>query len=197
MPPLIIALLTVVACKPDSAPAPGGSATARVGDRRSAIVRTRMARSSSDDVIVGDTTTFTAQVTARYLDAHPAVVAALRTARARVAPFEVPEVYGHEQRFFTYVQQALDRAEAAIGAHDRPVYVAFTNLPTIAETGAFSFRRTAEPSAFVPMHSRRGPFLGYVALAEGGLAFFDDKGQMRGQSPREQDVLEALRWPWP
>lgn len=156
-----------------------------------------MARSSSDDVIVGGATTFTAQVVAQYLDAHPAVVAALRAARARVATFEVPpEVSGHKQQFFTYVQQALDRAEAAIGAHDRPLYVAFTNLLTIANTGAFSFRRTAEPSAFVPMHPRRGPFLGYVALAEGGLAFFDDKGQMHGQSPREEDVLEALRWPW-
>jgi len=157
-----------------------------------------MARSSSADVIAGDPTTFTAQFVARYLDETPTVVAALRAARARVAAFEVPrEVFLHPPQFFTYVQQALDRAEAAIGAHDRPLYVAFTDLPTIADTGAFSFRRTAEPSAFVPMNPRRGPFLGYVALAEGGLAFFDDKGQRRGQSPREEDVLEALRWPWP
>jgi hypothetical protein len=144
-------------------------------------------------------TTFTSSLVAQYLDARPTVAAALHAARARVVTVDLPfEVRDQPERFFSDVAQALDRAEAALAADDRPLFVAFTDLPTVVRTGAFELRHhTARASPFVVMQPRRGPFLGYVAIAEGGLAFFDGAGRMRGNSPSEEVVLKALRWPWP
>jgi hypothetical protein len=88
------------------------------------------------------------------------------------------------------MQRALDHVESSAPEAERRLYVGMTDAPTIARTNAFALRRTQERAPFVHLTSRRGPFMGYVAMGEGGVAFLDSDGELRW--PTLGDVRTAL-----
>jgi hypothetical protein len=141
---------------------------------------------SADLVISGDGTV--QGLVVRHLDASPMLAGAVRTAGARVV---VLAIEYDEAPFFERMQRAVDAAERELEPHVRPLFIASTFLADIVETNAFELRR-GEPAPFVRIVGRRGPFLGFVALGEGGLAFFRFDGAHAGRSPQLVDVVDAL-----
>ncbi|MDC0673126.1 hypothetical protein [Nannocystis radixulma] len=121
----------------------------------------------------------------RYLDVHPQVTAALARAGARLVTFE-PELAAQE--FFAAIQDALAAAARSVPADILPLFVAVVVLPDLlAACGrGFDGERLPVPALACP----RGGFLGYVALGEGGVAFFGADGQ-HGQ-PAPEAVLGIL-----
>lgn len=147
-----------------------------------------------DDLIVAGAKPLPASLVRRYFGSNPDIAASVRAERARVVIFEpAPDERWDPRTFFVAMQRALDAAEAALAPDERPIYLAWTTVVEIAETDAFDIR-DAPRSPYVRLVTRRGPFLGYLAVGEGGLAYFDAEGHHGGRPTREE-VLVALRWP--
>jgi len=120
---------------------------------------------------------------ARYLEDHPELVAALADANAVISVFE-PD----RGEFFADAQRSLTAAEAETPANAPTLYVAQTTLPDLRESGAFDpWRQRATPA----LACQRGVFLGYMAIGEGGVIFFDPEG--RHDLPQPARVLAALQ----
>lgn len=121
----------------------------------------------------------------RFLAGSPSVAEALARADAGVAVFDVR--LGPDP-LFVAAQRALDAAVRAVPGDSRVLFVAVVVLPDLIEAGAWDFSRRR--GAFVPLTCARGVFLGYAALGEGGVMWFDDDGNPGG--PRDEAVLAAL-----
>lgn len=122
----------------------------------------------------------------RYLEPHPEVVTALTDAGACVVVFEWERGAGD---FFERAGRALALAEAAAPAGAPALFVGLTSVSEIVKTGAFALGGRTSPA--VPLPCRRGEFIGYIAIGEGGVGFFGPDGAM--EQPDPATVLEALR----
>jgi hypothetical protein len=132
-----------------------------------------------------------------YFAKNPEIADAFRRAKARLAFFEAAQSARHDAvLFFAAMQRALEAVEASLQPGDRPVYVAWTSVPAVVATNAFELRRDSVVSEIPALSARYGPFLGYLAVGEGGVAYFDVEGRWCGSGPRPHDVRTALAWPW-
>jgi hypothetical protein len=152
-----------------------------VSPELSKVAKFLLYRSFMEELIVDRTRGMAASLILTYLDQHPAVVEALRRTGVRVVAFE-PE----RGSFFESMQRALDEAEAS--APSRSLFIALTDVAQIVQTGAFELARRPEVP-MVKLRSRRGAFLGYIAIGEGGVVFFDADG--KESAPRPEGVIAA------
>lgn len=137
-----------------------------------------------------------ASLVRRYWKENPQVATMVRAAGARVAMFEPKTRRGSlPGDFFEEMQRALDEAEGALLPGERPLWSAFTSVSEIMQTGAVDWSETPT-QGWIRLRSRRGPFVGFLAIGEGGIAFFDAEGRHRGNQPGAAEVAAALRWPW-
>ena len=120
----------------------------------------------------------------RHLASEPRLLDALRKASAHVVVVE-PNSRSEGAPFFESVQHAIAAAESAVPAGACALFVAYTSVPTIAETDAFDLRRGPTRKPLVRMKSRIGEFAGYVAIGEGGVVFFGEDGRP-GVPPTEK-----------
>jgi hypothetical protein len=128
-----------------------------------------------DDLVIGHSSY---GLVVDWLRQHPEVAAKMREQNARFVVVE--PAYGP---LFENTQAAIDAASVPPGV--RPLFVAMTEVSTVAETGAFRVANRGQP-----LIRMRGTFLGYIAIGEGGVAFFDESGNW--QVPDAETVLALL-----
>ena len=131
-----------------------------------------------DDLVIDRTRGMGQQFVTRWLEQHPEVADQLRERNVRVVIVE-PK-YG---ALFSNTQAAIDAVELPEGA--RALFVALTDVTTVVETGAFELRNRGQQ-----LVKMRAKFLGYIAIGEGGVVFFDERGKM--QVPDAETVLQTL-----
>ena len=116
-----------------------------------------------------------------YLDLHPPVAEALTRARARLITFE-PKFGARD--FLAALRDAMDAAVCAVPGDTLPVLVAVVGLPDLLAV-CDRPRSTATQLAIPAMTCSRGVFVGYIALAEGGVLFVTAGGLRREPTPEE------------
>jgi len=130
-----------------------------------------------DDLILDHSRQDGAWFVRRWLEREPHVAQRMREVGACfviVEPAEGP--------LFERTREAIAAAQVA-GKH--ALFVALTYMPAIVATGAFAVRHRGAPMIRMP-----GEFLGYIAIGEGGVAFFDETGAM--STPPAEFVLARL-----
>jgi hypothetical protein len=146
-----------------------------------ALGRWKTRRSNSllmDDLVIDRTSGMGRRFVTDWLNQHPEVAATLRQRNVRVVIVE-PE----PGALFATTQAAIDAFEVPDGA--RALFVALTDVPTVAETGAFQLRNQRQQ-----LVKMRGRFVGYIAIGEGGVVFFDESGKVN--VPDAETVLALL-----
>ena len=142
-------------------------------------------------IVAGDDRT-TAQVIDRYLQSRPALADAIAAAGACIVVFGTR--WCEPGQFFVAMQDALDRAEAALPANARPLFVGSCVAGDLVATGMFRLVEGGPTRvACRQLRVRRGALVGYIAYGEGGLSFFDGRGRCSGNRPTDDVVSEALR----
>lgn len=131
-----------------------------------------------EDLVIDRTRGMGRAFVIRWLEERPGVGRKLRERNVRVVIVEPKH-----GALFPNTQAAIDAAE--IPADVRAMFVALTTVPTVVETGAFELRNQGQP-----LVKMRGAFVGYIAIGEGGVVFFDERGRM--QVPDAETVLQTL-----
>ena len=131
-----------------------------------------------EDLVIDRTRGMGRAFVIRWLEEHPAVGRTLRERNVRVVVVEPKH-----GALFPNTQAAIDTAEVPDDV--RAMFVALTNLSAIVETGAFELRNQGQS-----LMKMRGAFVGYIAIGEGGVVFFDERGRM--QVPDAEMILQTL-----
>ncbi|HEX5063287.1 MAG TPA: hypothetical protein VFV99_28115 [Kofleriaceae bacterium] len=111
-----------------------------------------------------------------YLNGAPALAARLEESGIPVVVFVSNDRWDDSPDYFKQMQRGLD---AAIAKHGRAVYVARTTAGYLLKAA----RRLADRRVFPPLACAHGVFVGYIAVGEGGLVFFDATGKDWGVRP--------------